>query len=262
MTVRRIAIMSAGNGVGKTTTARNLGFALANRGNRVLLIDAGCDHTLTRVLNLESQDIGLAELIIDKSNDMSLYSTDDYIVHVSDYLDCITSTPLLSTINLHMITRPRNERLIQETITTLPNHYDYMLIDCQPGLGLFNSKIFDAVGRLILPTLTTTQSLHDLHNFLIAAYKLKRSGLPEIEGILLNRAPENFILDDLELAYRGFQRSIEKKTCIFHTRIPELASTSSDSYIEPAYDNLVTEILDNYKVKMYQKTEEFSLYDE
>jgi chromosome partitioning protein len=181
-----IAVMSANDEVGKTISAINLGYALADNGGHVLLVDMDPKGTMTQTLGIK-HNIGIPELIGNRLNDISIYIDDDYIVRHSKNIDCIPSSNKLSIIELLLAV---DENIAKGTFHSLPGNYDYTIFDCQTGLSRLNSNIIDVADSLILPTLATIESMYYLQHMISVIGKLsqKRTNLHvNIDGILINK---------------------------------------------------------------------------
>lgn len=147
--MRIVAITNQKGGVGKTTTAINLAACLAQRGVRTLLIDLDPQANATSGLGLAQEDGG------------SLYSA---LVLGTDPHTAIRSTriPNLSIIRSHQELAGCEIELAQsgnhlarlkEVIEPLrqSNHFDYILIDCPPSLGVLMTSALAAADELLVP---------------------------------------------------------------------------------------------------------------
>lgn len=145
---RRIAILNHKGGTGKTTTAISLAAGLAERGQRVLLVDTDAQGNVGLSLGLSSeQDLYhvLAEGI----------DPDDAIVPVRKNFDIITSSQLLAAAEVWLAqqkTEIRSKVLSQRLQTPgISKAYDFILLDCGPSLNLLNQNALNYADEVIIP---------------------------------------------------------------------------------------------------------------
>ena len=132
-----IALTSQKGGVGKTTTAVNLGVGLAKQGKKVLLIDADAQANLTMALGYNRPDdipitlsTVMQSIIDDKSFDAS-----GGILHHGEGIDLLPSNIELSGFEVRLINAMSRERVLKTYVNEVRKNYDYVLIDCMPSLG-------------------------------------------------------------------------------------------------------------------------------
>ena len=126
-------VVNQKGGVGKTTTSINLGAYLGQFGQKVLLIDLDPQANATSCLGIDRHKVetGIYEVLIGARN------AADCILHNPRFkISLIPSSPNLSGAEIEMIDLPDRERRLESIIQTLVSHYDYILIDCPPSLGL------------------------------------------------------------------------------------------------------------------------------
>ncbi len=135
-----IAITNQKGGVGKTTTTVNLGVGLANTGNKVVLIDADPQGSLTVSLGVKNPD----ELDVSLSSLMQSVIEDEQppgnaIIAHNEGVDLLPSNIELSGMETGLFNVMSREYVLKSCIEGLKKYYDYILIDCMPSLGMIDT---------------------------------------------------------------------------------------------------------------------------
>ena len=147
---RVIAVVNQKGGVGKTTTVANLGAALAERGQRVLLVDLDPQGSLSSSFGIEVQpdDITVYHVLVHP--DMDLHEA---IIQVRENVDLMPSDIHLAAAELELASRPQRAYVLKELLGQLDEEYDVILIDCGPSLGLLTVNALSAADEVIVPLL-------------------------------------------------------------------------------------------------------------
>lgn len=184
-----IALTNQKGGVGKTTTAVNLGVCLSKQGKKVLLVDADAQANLTMSLGYPRPDdlpISLATIMQDIIDD-KLFDVQKGILHHSEGVDLLPSNIELSGLEVRLINAISRERVLTTCINEVKKNYDYVLIDCMPSLGMLTINALAAANSVVIPTQPHYLSAKGLELLLRSVSKVRRQINPHlrIDGILM-----------------------------------------------------------------------------
>ena len=250
-----IAISNHKGGVGKTTSAINIGAGLNNLGKKILLIDLDPQANL-------SQSLGLI------TSERTIYGAirGDYPlepVEIVKGLEVIPSTLDLSGAEVEMSGEAGREYILRELIEPLRASYDYILIDSPPSLGLLTINAFTASDEVFIPLQAHYLALQGLSKLLEVVEKIQKRLNKELKvgGVFITQYDSRKVLN------RDVAATIEAhfKDEVFNTRVRDniaLAEApaqgvdifrySPKSYGAEDYLSLATEILSKHKKKSKQ----------
>ncbi len=146
---RVVAVANQKGGVGKTTTVHSLGFALAESGRRVLLVDLDPQACLTYSTGLDPSvlPVSLHDVFV-----RTLKAADvRYVVGGVDGLDILPATIDLASTEVHLLTRTSREHVLRRALKGLHDEYDFILIDCPPSLGILAINGLCAADEVVIP---------------------------------------------------------------------------------------------------------------
>lgn len=179
-----IALANQKGGVGKTTTAVNLGAGLANLGNQVLLVDIDAQGNAT-------SGVGIAKSSISKDIYDVLVNEEpiaDVILHTSHKnLDIAPATIQLSGAEIELTAQIARETRLLDALKAIQDQYDFILVDCPPSLGLLTINAFTASNSILIPVQSEYYALEGLSQLLNTIQLVRKHFNPnlKIEGVLL-----------------------------------------------------------------------------
>jgi len=181
---RVLALCNQKGGVGKTTSAINLGAALAELGRRVLLVDFDPQGALSVGLGVQPHQLERTtyNLLMDRK-----VGLDDVLIKTGVAgMDLLPSNIDLSAAEIQLVTEVAREQALARTLAPAIDHYDFVLIDCQPSLGLLTVNALTASHGVIIPLECEYFSLRGVALLVDTIEKVKERLNPELrlEGIL------------------------------------------------------------------------------
>ena len=217
-----IALTNQKGGVGKTTTAVNLGVSLAKQGKKILLIDADAQANLTMALGYSRPDdipitlsTVMQSIIDDKAFDVS-----QGILHHNEGVDLLPSNIELSGFEVRLINAMSRERVLKTYVNEVKKNYDYVLIDCMPSLGMITINALAAADSVVIPTQPHYLSAKGLELLLRSVSMVKRQINPKlrIDGILMTMVmPRTNISKEITASVKS---AYGQRIKVFDTEIP------------------------------------------
>jgi chromosome partitioning protein len=182
--VRVTACTNQKGGVGKTTTVINLAAYLALSGTRTLVVDLDPQGNATSGLGVDRRTVTRSsyDALVDR------VPMNELVMKTSiDGLDLVPSSASLSGAEIELVGASARERRLAASLAELNGHYDRVLIDCPPSLGLLTLNALTAADGVLIPIQTEYYALEGLSQ-LVNTIRRVREGLNprlEIDGVLL-----------------------------------------------------------------------------
>ena len=254
-----IAIVNQKGGVGKTTTAFNLGYVLAESGKKVLEIDLDPQGSLTVSMgyddneNIETTIATLMALAIEENE---IPDPVNYILNCNN-MDLIPCNIELSAIEVSLVNAMSREFILKSIVDELKLSYDYVIIDCSPSLGMLTINALAACDSVIIPVTPQYLSAKGLELLLKNILRVKKriNSRIEIDGILLTMFVERTNLSKriTEMITEAYGNAIN----IYNSRIPNLVAVGysalegksvvefagAGNKVTRAYEEFATEVM-------------------
>ena len=169
-------------GVGKTTLSRELGIYLSSRGKTVLLVDADSQANLTKSLlrNWEEIEIGLYEALTDE-----VFTVEE----VKDRLHLLPGSIKLASLEKSLIGEIDGYTRLRDFLENGPfSHFDYILIDSPPSLGVLTVNALTASGHLVIPMNPSVYSMQGTNDLMATVAKVRKNLNRDLAllGIIIN----------------------------------------------------------------------------
>ncbi|MCI5083015.1 MAG: ParA family protein [Saprospiraceae bacterium] len=209
-----ISLLNHKGGVGKTTSAINIGAGLVELGKKVLLIDLDPQANLTLSLGIPRQPSTIYEALRGESELLP--------VTVKDGLDVVTSVLDLSGAEMELINEAGREFILKELFEPILPQYDFIIIDCPPSLGLLTLNALTSSDYVLIPLQTEFLAMQGLAKIkqVISKVKIRLNKDLQIGGVIAT------MYDNRKVLNRDVVETIKKYfgKMVFETKIRDNVS--------------------------------------
>ena len=181
---RTVAVVNQKGGVGKSTTAVNLGACLALLGKRILLVDIDPQGNATTGLGIDKRGIendSYALLLGEIGARSAIIPTD------VENLSIIPATANLAGAEVELVSALARETRLRQALADVVDQYDYVFVDCPPSLGLLTINALVAADQMIIPIQAEFYALEGLSQLTTIMQRVKEALNPRLEilGVLV-----------------------------------------------------------------------------
>jgi chromosome partitioning protein len=171
---RVIAVANQKGGVGKTTTAINVGALLAKAGKSVLLIDLDPQANMTSGIGLgKSLDKTIQDVLFDPEELAGAIVQTEY-----DNLSIVPASPELATAEVDLVNELAREQRVKQALQK--TSFDYIIIDCPPALGLLTINALTAADEVLIPVQSEYYAMEGLGQLLQTIQRIRQALNPEL----------------------------------------------------------------------------------
>lgn len=167
---RTIALFNQAGGVAKSTLTMNLGYLLAQKQHRVLLVDLDPQASLTKFM-------GLTPLQLERTiqDALTVVPPDPPpICRAIHGMDLVPANRSLSAVEMQLVNAPMRDFLLREVIEHIQSDYDFILIDCPPSLGLLSYLALVAANYVLVPIETHLKAFEGTDELLQTIVQVQR----------------------------------------------------------------------------------------
>lgn len=232
MSAHKIIFLNQKGGVGKTTTAVNVGSALAKEGYKVLLVDLDSQGNLSSSVSVDTSKPGIYEILAEEADFSAIQSTP------VNNLYCLSGGINMAGLAIELVDEDRREFFLRDALAPISNDYDFIFADCPPALDLVTMNALCWADSVIIPMQCEYFAMEGLNLLLRTISSIKKQLNPSLEvlGIVFTMYSSrsnlnNEVVDDISAYF---------KDLVFETKIPRnvrLSEAPSHGLPVNAYDN-------------------------
>lgn len=250
-----VAVVNQKGGVGKTTTAVNLGAYLAHFGKHVLLVDMDPQGNATSGVGFDPKELehGLYNVLTEEKTFFDIIKKTK-----QERYSVAPSTPALAGAGVELVALAEREYRLMRILETARHEYDYILIDAPPSLGLLTVNSLVAADEVLIPIQSEYYALEGLSQLLETIGLVQNNLKPNlgIMGAVITMFDQRNKLSSLVMGelYQYFPNKVFRSVIPRSVRLAEAPSYGrsilqydSGSKGGKAYERLAREIIDNEK---------------
>jgi chromosome partitioning protein len=229
-TARVIAIVNQKGGVGKSTTAVNLGASLALLGRRVLVVDIDPQGNTTTGVGVDKRAVerDIYSVLLGGTPLAEVVRPTEV-----ENLSIVPATLNLAGAEVELVSTLQRENRLKTALSKVVGDYDVILIDCPPSLGLLTINALTAASEVIIPVQAEYYALEGLSQLVAIVRRIKEGLNPQlaIRGVLITMfdGRTKLATEVVEEVHRYFPDRV------FHTQIPRnIRLSEAPSFGKPA----------------------------
>ena len=253
-----IAVANQKGGVGKSTSVYNIGAGLAMNGKNVLLIDVDPQGDLTKMLGQRKpHDLpvtlgnALNDVVADLEN-----SSHPEILHHHEGFDFVPANRTLSAVEVSLVNVMSRETVLRRYVNSIKKPYDYVLLDCNPSLGMLVINALSASDYVLIPVQADYLAAEDMTELVGTVQNVKKgiNHYLKIGGVFLTMANEtNFRKEVVSAVKENFGKHLPVLQAVIPATVRLAEISTADKSIfrhEPrgkaaeAYRTLVQEVME------------------
>lgn len=220
------ALANQKGGVGKTTTSINLGAYLAKLGQRVLLVDIDPQANATSSVGIDKHSVrtGSYDALLELEN-----GAPNILTNPKLKISILPSSPSLAGAEVELVDELARESRLKRALETISNHYDYILIDCPPSLGLLTlNGLVAAANGVLIPVQCEYLALEGLGQLTQTIERVRYAISPDLQvrGVILTMfdARTNLANDVVKEVRRYFPNKVFEAIIPRSVRLAEAPS--------------------------------------
>lgn len=217
-----ITVANQKGGVSKTTICQHLSFILAEQGRRILCVDFDPQTNLTSSLLPDGQApaMDISKIMACLLEDQDLPAPSSYIQRCGK-VDLIPGSKSLGKLETSLLTEMGTERFLQEILSPLRPHYDYIIIDTNRAASPLMTNALTAADSVLIPICPEFYSTEGLSDLIASVLKNRRRLNPslEFEGIVFSRC--NLRTNLYRTTRTNVENAFRDEIRVFKTAIPE-----------------------------------------
>lgn len=257
MNIQIISVANQKGGVGKTTTALNLATALSINNYNVLVIDFDPQGNLSKYAGYEGNDLSISDLLFGQVTGRKVDIADCIRHSDTNKIDYIPSDINLSSADLYLASALSRETMLKRILDNdIIKSYDYVIIDCNPQLGVLLMNALTASNQVIIPVETQDFALDGLSalNDVINQIKAQINPSLSILGVLATKYDEvtkasKRVLKELQKQYNNkvFKTLIHRATKATESVNEQKSLCLMNCRIGDEYKDLALEVIERSK---------------
>lgn len=175
MSAQKVIFLNQKGGVGKTTTAVNLGAALAIKGKKVLLVDLDAQGNLTSSVSADPRLPGTYQILVGDAKALDCCQP----THINN-LFAIASDINMAGLDVELVDQEEREHFMEKTFAPLDDAFDYIFADCAPSLGLVTVNAMVWADAVVIPMQCEYFAMEGLNLLMRTVSNVKKSLNPRI----------------------------------------------------------------------------------